>query len=178
MYLVLPVCIVTSDVIGVPLESTRSHSTSCECWWHLKRSKKQVSSSWWRRKRGKAGGRRSRLTPSLDNCCLKYLITGGYKPARGGGSCLGMTDVSVMIKNDIVATEDRIKKYIFIRILFRGDESCILDTFERHICTQMLMSILEPGTRGAALDWNSGDQLTVPLCQSTIKKLGQSTVAK
>ena len=32
MYLVLPVCIVTSDVIGVPLESTRSHSTSCECW--------------------------------------------------------------------------------------------------------------------------------------------------
>ena len=78
-------------------------------WWHLKRSKKQVSSSWWRRKRGKAGGRRSRLTPSLDNCCLKYLITGGYKPARGGESCLGMTDVSEMIE-DNVATRHPIQK--------------------------------------------------------------------
>ena len=33
----------------------------------------------------------------------------------------------------------------------------------------MLMSILEPGTLGVALDWDSGDQLTAPLCQSTIK---------
>ena len=41
----------------------------------------------------------------------------------------------------------------------------------------MLMSILEPGTLGVALDWDSGDRQQPPLCQSTIKSW-QSTVAK
>ena len=42
------------------------------------------------------------------------------------------------------------------------------------------MSILGPGTRGAALDWDSGNQLkgTPSTLSINDKKLGQSTVAK
>ena len=42
----------------------------------------------------------------------------------------------------------------------------------------MLMSILEPGTGCGALDWDSGNQLEGPLCQSTIinsRKIGLLT---
>ena len=84
----------TSDVIGVPLESV-STLTSPRVLVAPETFKKAPVSSG----AGGRGGGGSRLeaggeeqtNPSLDNCCLKYLITGGYKAPRGGG--LRMTDV-------------------------------------------------------------------------------------
>ena len=72
----------TSDVIGVPLEF-REHLD--ESWSHLKRSKKlhRWSGLVEEEESEEVGGRWEEQTnPSLDNCCLKYLITGGYKAPR------------------------------------------------------------------------------------------------